>query len=80
MRILTGEAARRKVRQLEARGSELKSLEPGVRKILADADATVKIHTTCRSVQSCELLATTPWLRINGELKMLQAYTEPMHR
>jgi histidinol dehydrogenase len=40
MRILTGEAARRKVRQLEARGSELKSLEPAVRKILADVRKT----------------------------------------
>jgi histidinol dehydrogenase len=40
MRILSGDAARRKVRQLETRGSELESLEPAVRKIIADVRKT----------------------------------------
>jgi len=40
MRILTGDVARRKVRQLEARGSDLESLEPAVRNIIADIRKT----------------------------------------
>ena len=40
MRILAGDVARRKVRQLEARGSDLESLEPAVRNIIADIRKT----------------------------------------
>ena len=36
MRVLSGNAAHRKVRQLEARGADLEPLEPAVRKIVAD--------------------------------------------
>ena len=36
MRILSGDAAQRKVRKLETRGAELESLEPAVRKIITD--------------------------------------------
>ena len=32
------------------------------------------------SIQSSAALAATPWILIKGGLKMLQAYTEPMHR
>ena len=42
--------------------------------------ATMNTRTTAWRVQSSPELSTTPLRRVSDALKMLQAYTEPMHR
>jgi histidinol dehydrogenase len=80
MRILSGQAARRRVDQLARRGSELASLEPQVRRIVEDVrrggDRALR-----RYAENWDGLARTSDLRVSqGELEAAWAMAPPRLR